>query len=500
MEGPLQHSGSGHRGAASARGFLVWLFIGDSAVCVAALALAYMARVASYHLGLLSPLKHSLATYLYTLPVVLAVWVITFDSMGLYRGRRSMSGFGQFAAVFKAVSLLLLVLMALLYLHKYDYSRALMVLFWVTALVLASAFRAGMNALRRRQLRRGRGVTRAIIVGCNQLGGTVLEQMQHVAEFGYRPVGFVRREHRGRASFCGLPVLGHVGELPRLIPAHAIDEVFVAEPEMGPAELLDIVSECDGLPVAFRVVSGPMGALTAAMDLNGVGDLPVLNLRRKPFGAWQRALKRTVDVALGTAALVLSLPLWLTVAALIKLTTKGRVLFRQERIGQNGRPFVMYKFRSMAASCGTGSSLPVAAQARLDPVRGAALDRDKQAVPHGEASDDEGVGVTPIGRFLRKYSLDELPQLLNVLKGEMSLVGPRPELPRLVARYEPWQRKRLEAKPGMTGLWQILGRKDLPLTENIHYDFYYIRNQSLLFDLAILLRTIPVVLSGRGAY
>lgn len=500
MEGALQHSGSGHRGAASARSFLVWLFIGDSAVCVAALALAYMARVAGYHLGLLSPLKHPLATYLYTLPVVLAVWVITFDSMGLYRGRRSMSGFGQFAAVFKAVSLLLLVLMALLYLHKYDYSRALMVLFWVTALVLASAFRAGMNALRRRQLRRGRGVTRAVIVGCNQLGGTVLEQMQHVAEFGYRPVGFVRREHRGRANFRGLPVLGHVGELPRLIPAHAIDEVFVAEPEMGPAELLDIVSECDELPVAFRVVSGPMGALTAAMDLNGVGDLPVLNLRRKPFGAWQRTLKRTVDVALGTAALVLSLPLWLTVAALIKLTTKGRVLFRQERIGQNGRPFVMYKFRSMAP---TGTERPratshVGTTRRVAPT----MDRDarvhQQPVAAGDA-DEEG-RVTPIGRFLRKYSLDELPQLLNVLKGEMSLVGPRPELPRLVARYEPWQRKRLEAKPGMTGLWQILGRKDLPLTENIHYDFYYIRNQSLLFDLAILLRTIPVVLSGRGAY
>jgi lipopolysaccharide/colanic/teichoic acid biosynthesis glycosyltransferase len=217
--------------------------------------------------------------------------------------------------------------------------------------------------------------------------------------------------------------------------------------------------------------------------------LPVLSLRSRPFGTWQRALKRTVDLALGSAALVLSLPLWLVIAALIRLTTREPALFSQERIGEHGQPFVMHKLRSMAAPGGTGSSLPVGDEARLD----------EQAVPHG-AGDDEGDRVTPIGRWLRKYSLDELPQLLNVLRGDMSLVGPRPELPRIVARYAPWQRKRLEVKPGMTGLWQILGRKNLPLTENIHYDFYYIRNQSLLFDLAILLRTIPAVLSGRGAY
>ena len=204
------------------------------------------------------------------------------------------------------------------------------------------------------------------------------------------------------------------------------------------------------------------------MDLDEVDDPEALSLQTRPFGARQRALKRGVDLVLGAAALVLTIPLWAIIAGLIRLTTREPALFRQERIGHNGVPFVMYKFRSMAG---------------------------------GPDESAEGTDrVTPIGRFLRKYSLDELPQLLNVLKGDMSLVGPRPELPRIVARYEPWQRKRLEVKPGMTGLWQILGRKDLPLTDNIHYDFYYIRNQSLVFDVAILLRTIPAVLSGKGAY
>jgi len=225
------------------------------------------------------------------------------------------------------------------------------------------------------------------------------------------------------------------------------------------------------------------------MDFDEVDDPKALSLSSKPFGARQRAVKRGVDLALGAVALVLSLPLWLLVAALIRLTTREPALFRQERIGHNGEPFVMYKFRSMASPGGTGSSPPVDDHTRLD----------QQAVPHGTET-GQANRVTPVGRWLRKYSLDELPQLLNVLKGDMSLVGPRPELSRIVARYEPWQRKRLEVKPGMTGLWQILGRKDLPLTENVHYDFHYIRNQSLLLDLAILLRTIPAVLSGKGAY
>ncbi|MBU0609988.1 MAG: sugar transferase, partial [Armatimonadetes bacterium] len=170
---------------------------------------------------------------------------------------------------------------------------------------------------------------------------------------------------------------------------------------------------------------------------------------------------------------VLTGPLMLGIAVAIRRQTGAVALFRQRRVGLHGREFTMLKFRTMHS------------------------DADAYA-PSPDAADDER--ITSVGRWLRRYSLDELPQLLNVLRGHMSIVGPRPEMPFLVEQYEPWQRRRLEALPGLTGLWQILGRKDLPLRDNLEYDFYYIRNQSLLLDLAILLRTIPIVILGKGAY
>jgi lipopolysaccharide/colanic/teichoic acid biosynthesis glycosyltransferase len=186
-----------------------------------------------------------------------------------------------------------------------------------------------------------------------------------------------------------------------------------------------------------------------------------------------RLLKRLADALASLVLVVLCLPLMAGLALAIRLQTGETPLFRQRRVGLGGKEFVMLKFRTMYS--------------------------DTEAYAHSpEHPRDER--VTSIGRWLRKYSLDELPQLFNVLRGEMSLVGPRPEMAFLVDQYEPWQRRRLEALPGMTGLWQIMGRKDLPLRENVEYDFYYIRHQSLCLDLAILLRTLPIVVLGKGAY
>lgn len=186
-----------------------------------------------------------------------------------------------------------------------------------------------------------------------------------------------------------------------------------------------------------------------------------------------RLVKRLADLLLALFLTVLTLPLMLAIAVLIPLQTRESPLFLQRRIGLNGRPFTMLKFRTMYAEAEAYAPSP--------------------EHPHDRR-------VTSIGRWLRKYSLDELPQLLNVLAGQMSVVGPRPEMPFLVDQYQPWQRRRLLAVPGMTGLWQILGRKDLPLRDNVEYDFIYILNLSLRLDLAIFLRTLPIVVTGKGAY
>jgi lipopolysaccharide/colanic/teichoic acid biosynthesis glycosyltransferase len=252
-----------------------------------------------------------------------------------------------------------------------------------------------------------------------------------------------------------------------------VDEVLVADPDVPAGELMEAVRVSEGLPVEFLIVAGPLQVLTAQAELSGPADLPVLELRNRAFGPGQRLAKRLCDLVAAALLLVLLGPLLAFIALLTRRRMGPPVLFRQVRVGYRGREFTLLKFRTMARSAAAYAPSP------------------------GAPGDER---VTPLGRWLRQYSLDELPQLLNVLRGEMSLVGPRPEMPFIVAQYEPWQRRRLDAMPGMTGLWQILGRKDLPLRDNIEYDFYYLRNQSLLLDLAIFLRTIPVVVLGKGSY
>jgi lipopolysaccharide/colanic/teichoic acid biosynthesis glycosyltransferase len=213
--------------------------------------------------------------------------------------------------------------------------------------------------------------------------------------------------------------------------------------------------------------------LTAGTSVDLVDDLPLVRLGGRQPGPHYVPAKRAIDVLGALAALVLSSPFWLYWALRIKLSSPGPVFFVHGRVGKDGKHFRMFKFRTMAN------------------------DTD----PYCQAPEEHGdPRITPYGRWLRRTSIDELPQVLNVLRGEMSLVGPRPEMPFIADTYDEWQHRRLSVKPGITGLWQILGRKDLPMHENLHYDFYYIRNRSLWLDCSLMIRTVWAVLSRRGAY
>jgi exopolysaccharide biosynthesis polyprenyl glycosylphosphotransferase len=205
-------------------------------------------------------------------------------------------------------------------------------------------------------------------------------------------------------------------------------------------------------------------------------DEPAMN-------GYQRAIKRVVDLTLAAVLLLIASPLMIVIAILIKLDSRGPILFRQQRVGENARRFDMLKFRSMSAD----------AESRITEV----LREIEGGIVHKHKDDPR---VTRLGRVLRRTSLDELPQLINVLMGDMSLVGPRPELPMFVDKYEPWQFERLRVPQGMTGWWQVNGRSDNPLHMNTDHDIYYVRNYSLLLDVRILLKTIWVVLRAKGAY
>jgi len=272
-------------------------------------------------------------------------------------------------------------------------------------------------------------------------------------------------------------------ELPRLLETRVVDDLLFAVDSRQLVELEDLLLLCEEEGVRTRFHVGFLPHLHSRVDLEYLAGEPLLTFSGAPHDEFRLLVKRALDIALSATALIVLLPAMLLIAALIRLTSPGPALFRQERCGLNGRRFTLYKFRTMVAD----------AEARKAEVAHLNVKKTAFKIPNDPR-------VTPLGRWLRKFSLDELPQLWNVLKGEMSLVGPRPPVPEEVEKYERWQRRRLRMRPGLTCLWTLAGRDEVDFDEWMRLDLEYIDRWSLLLDAEILLRTIPHVVFGRGAH
>ena len=279
-------------------------------------------------------------------------------------------------------------------------------------------------------------------------------------------------------------MLGSIDDLGLVIRSMQVDEVIIALPSNMHYQAIRSVRMCERLGTSFKLIPDLYEVSLSRINMEAIEGIPLLNIKQASLNTVGRLITRFVDVTVAILLLILSSPLWLCLGLAIRLTSSGPIIYKQIRIGLNGKPFSMYKFRSMYRD----------ADQRLATL----LANNEAQGPLFKIKEDPR--VTPVGRFLRRNSLDEFPQFINVLKGEMSLVGPRPPLPREVAQYEEWQKGRLAIKPGLTGLWQVRGRSDLTFDEGVLMDLYYIENWSLRLYFQILLRTIPAVLFGRGAY
>jgi exopolysaccharide biosynthesis polyprenyl glycosylphosphotransferase len=269
-----------------------------------------------------------------------------------------------------------------------------------------------------------------------------------------------------------------------VIRSMQIDEVIIALPSNLHQQAVRSVKLCERLGTSFKLIPDLYELSLSRIDMEAIEGIPLIGIRQASLNTTQRIITRLIDILGSASVLLLGSPAWLCIALLIKLTSKGPVIFQQTRIGMNEKPFKMYKFRSMYQDA---------------EQRKAALQARNEAQGHFFKMKDDP-RITPIGKFLRKTSLDEIPQLLNVLKGDMSLVGARPPVPAEVAQYEEWQKGRFAMKGGLTGLWQVRGRSNLSFDEGVLMDLYYIENFSLRLYFQILLSTIPAVLLRRGAY
>jgi exopolysaccharide biosynthesis polyprenyl glycosylphosphotransferase len=411
-----------------------------------------------------------------------ATW-LTFAVSGLYRQRRGTEWFDDIAAIFRNTSLTTMALFAGVSLTRYPAtSRLTFILAWLLGFCLIVAGRALVQLVATLLHHRGIGVERVLVVGGNNLGRIIMQSLAARAHLGYQVVGFVDDD---RASDFGrFRHLGGLDDVERIADGERIDHVIVALPSASHAAILRIVDHCRRGRVSFRLVPDLYEMSLNRVDVDTVSGIPLIGLKDVSIVGWNAVTKRAIDVGVSGLALLALSPILAVVALLIKLESAGPVLYRHTRIGKNRQPFTMYKFRSMRQNA--------------DRERTALLteiDGDKRLF-----KDRQDPRRTRVGAFIRRWSIDELPQFWNVLIGDMSVVGPRPQIPPEVASYEEWHYKRLAVSPGLTGLWQVSGRSELTFDEMVIYDIYYIENWTLGLDFRILLRTLPAVLQGRGAF
>jgi exopolysaccharide biosynthesis polyprenyl glycosylphosphotransferase len=463
------------------------LVISDAILINIAFAIAYWVRYDLQWLRAVDPAYEVPFTVFIPFALILTgLLILIYRQGGLYQLRQGASWFDELYAIVNGTTTGIVIMVVLVFISRPAfYSR--LIFFYAGALivVLLSFSRLVKNIWVRHLLRRGIGVARAIIVGAGEVGRTVMRTIVAHPDLGYEIVGFVDDDPaKGTTDIGRFKGLGSLDNLAVLVHNEAIDEVIITLPWQYHRKIMAIMAQCERENVQARIVPDLFQMTISRMAIAEVAGIPLIGVKQVRASTFNLILKRVVDVVFSLSVLVFAAPLMGLIALAIKLASPGPILFRQDRVGKGGKPFTLYKFRSMN----------IGAEEQKELLR----DLNEADGPIFKIKEDPR--VTRLGRWLRRLSLDELPQFYNVLRGDMSIIGPRPPLPEEVTGYQPWHMRRLEIAPGITGLWQVSGRSELPFDEMALLDIHYIEQWSPALDLKILLRTIPTVLFGDGAY
>jgi len=409
-------------------------------------------------------------------------WVVIMLSFSVYDGRKNFRIVDEFANLTLGSLLAGITLAGILYLTYRETSRVTFLVFFVTAYLLLVLWRATARLLYRLRSDQVGLKTRVLVVGAGPVGRDIESRLQMHSHLDVMLSGFLDDDVHKRENHSD--ILGTLDEIRAVIQKEHVTDVVIALPTRAYEKINSLVKELEDLPVKIWIVPDYFSLSLHHTEMHDFLGIPMLDLRAAALTEFQRMVKRIFDLVITTGILVFALPVMGIVALLIWLMDGKPILFAQQRAGENGRLFKIYKFRTMVPNA-------EALQKQLQTVntQGELIHKTKQ-----------DPRVTPLGRFLRRLSLDELPQFLNVMIGTMSLVGPRPELPYLVELYQPWQRKRFAVPQGLTGWWQIHGRSDKPMHLHTEDDLYYIQNYSLWLDIQILMQTLWIILRGKGAY
>lgn len=453
----------------------VALVAGDAVIAAVSVPFAYWIRYGA-KTGQVLPFR----PYLAAIPVVVVLYLFSLAVNHQYSSWRGRTLADMLLSLYSGIGVAAILMLAAIELFNLgqSYSR----LTFVPAVLFTGVLMTGERYLLRqyetRLRRHGIGTERVLMVGTGTGSEMLIRRMNMFPQYGFHVVGVVSDDVDSQKEFAGVRIVGAPGDLRNLVRKHHVDQLFLALPSDQRDRLLHLIKLCEDEKLEFKIVPDMLEAMSTRIAADAIDGLPIVGIRRSQLRGTGAAIKRAVDIAVSAALLVLLSPLFLVVAVLIKLTMPGPVLFRQERIGKDRRPFVIYKFRSMIPN----------AEAKTGPTV-------------AKPGDDR---VTWLGRILRRLSIDELPQLYNVLRGDMSLVGPRPQPTFFDQRYSgevPRYLERQQARPGLTGWAEVNDlRGAAPITDRTMYDVYYIEHWSLVLDLKIILLTALRMFTQRHAY
>jgi exopolysaccharide biosynthesis polyprenyl glycosylphosphotransferase len=468
----------------------------DYLALVAAFVAAYIVRVKIDARPVAHPIDAM--TYLKFALILLPVWILIFALAGLYRQSSQRGRLSELGKIFIAVSggVMFTILLDFVQTVPFFPSKAVPIYAYGFGLLFVSLARIGVRAIQRGLFTSGIGVYRIIIIGSGDLAQQIATGLTKTFS-GYRIIGCIDVARGASRRMSGLPVYSSLEEALRHISAKDIDEIIQADSALESDKILELVSYASSHHLAYRFVPNQFGVYAIRSEMGNLAGIPIVEMKRTSLDGWGRILKRSLDFIGALTGLALLSPMFLAIYVVMKISDNGPVIYRHRRLSRVGGELYIYKFRSMAWQYCTGPTRPYkTAQDAL-----AAIGRE-DLIPEFERSQklENDPRVTKLGSFLRRTSLDELPQLINVLKGEMSLVGPRPIIPAELEFYGDQSASFLALKPGITGLWQISGRSDLNYSERVKLDIYYVENWTLWLDIKILLRTLAVLLGRKGAY
>ena len=424
--------------------------------------------------------------FLFILAPVAIGWILIFALAGLYSTKNGLQKFFQeIYKIFLSCSAGFMFIAVAVFMSRelFD-SRFIVLAFFVLAIIYITVMRAFVRYVRKMLFRAGIGSHRVVLIGSSKTADILMNLFSVNKKIGYRVIKRVRGFNFDSAE-----------EILKLVNNGEIDEIIQADPSVNSQEMMNIYDFTDEHHITFKYAADLFDAKAVKTEMTDIAGIPIVEIKKTPLDGWGRIVKRIFDIIVSGSLIILLSPVLIITALLIKITTEGPVFFSRKddgsfcyRVGQGGRSFRYFKFRSMVKD---------AHKLRQDPAFLKKVENLRAGTPMMKFKDDPR--ITLIGRFIRRWSIDELPELFLVFRGDMSLVGPRPHLPEEVAKYERHHKKVLTIKPGITGMAQVSGRSDLSFDDEVKLDTYYIENWSLAIDIAILLKTPMAVLKIRNA-